>query len=686
MSSTSAVSNGASSKVWSIRFLLLIAGLGGLLYGIDVGIIAGALPYLEATSGLTAQQLSFIVAAVLVGSVLSSLFAGLLSDLFGRRSMMVFSGGLFVASIPIIALSSGYTPLLLGRLLQGISGGLIGVVVPLYLAECLPARNRGSGTAVFQWLLTLGLVVAAFIGLYYARSVEAVEAAAKGSANAAAEISQAKEHAWRSIFWVSISPGIVFCLGALRIAESARWFFRRGKKGAALAALLRTRSQAEADVEMREMEETAAAAHPKSQAAKAAGGDSLLGRKYVHPFIIACIILACTQATGVNSILAYVVNILNQAGLPGSVANLGDVSIKVLNCLMTVVAVVLVDRAGRKFLLALGSGGIVLCLALGGLLFLASERGRTDHAKVFLDVENTVATPGYQYGVGTAYLEGVGGLKEDKVKAFAWLNAWLAQAPADEKATAVRSKLDAIKAGFSPDDAKAAEALGKELDQALVVRFDEELLSKAVGKDIASFPKTADGKSMAQVSLVWSYGPFTGVQSRRCDVIDNRAIEVYRSGTVQADNVLEAFFRKLRINPFADPAAARCAPLKIKKAMIGPVPGVGHGWLVAICLFGFMAFFAVGPGVCVWLALSELMPTRIRSNGMSIALLLNQFVSATIAAVFLPTVGNYGYAAMFFFWSGCTVIYFLTALFLLPETKGKTLEEIEEHFSGRKKG
>ena len=73
-----------------------------------------------------------------------------------------------------------------------------------------------------------------------------------------------------------------------------------------------------------------------------------------------------------------------------------------------------------------------------------------------------------------------------------------------------------------------------------------------------------------------------------------------------------------------------------------------------------MAFFAVGPGVCVWLALSELMPTRIRSNGMSIALLLNQFVSTTIAAVFLPTVGNYGYAAMFFFWSGCTVIYFLT--------------------------
>jgi len=87
--------------------------------------------------------------------------------------------------------------------------------------------------------------------------------------------------------------------------------------------------------------------------------------------------------------------------------------------------------------------------------------------------------------------------------------------------------------------------------------------------------------------------------------------------------------------------------------------------------------------VCVWLALSELMPTRIRSNGMSIALLINQFVSTVIAAVFLPTVGYYGYSTMFFFGAGFTVLYFLTAAFLLPETKDKTLEEIELHFTGK---
>jgi hypothetical protein len=137
-------------------------------------------------------------------------------------------------------------------------------------------------------------------------------------------------------------------------------------------------------------------------------------------------------------------------------------------------------------------------------------------------------------------------------------------------------------------------------------------------------------------------------------------------------------------NPFASLEAARSAPLKIENALITPVPSAQNGWLTAACLFAFMAFFAVGPGVCVWLALSELMPTRIRSNGMSIALLINQGVSTTIAAVFLPTVGRYGYSTMFFLFAACTIVYFITAAFFLPETKGKTLEEIESHFEGKK--
>ncbi len=142
-------------------------------------------------------------------------------------------------------------------------------------------------------------------------------------------------------------------------------------------------------------------------------------------------------------------------------------------------------------------------------------------------------------------------------------------------------------------------------------------------------------------------------------------------------NKVLAFFS----NPFGDLDAARTAPLHIQHALITPLPSSKNGWLVALSLFLFVAFYAMGPGICVWLALSELMPTRIRSNGMSIALVINEAVATFLAAIFLPTVGRYGYTTMFLLFAGFTVFYFITVAFFLPETKGKTLEEIEAHFS-----
>jgi hypothetical protein len=178
--------------------------------------------------------------------------------------------------------------------------------------------------------------------------------------------------------------------------------------------------------------------------------------------------------------------------------------------------------------------------------------------------------------------------------------------------------------------------------------------------------------------VIYSYGAFSAATpAERSDALATKPIDINRQDCIPGNKVLS--FVK---NPFASLDIARTAPLKIDNAYIMPVPPAGNGWLTALALYIYMAFFAIGPGVCVWLALSELMPTRIRSNGMSIALVINQIVSTTIAAVFLPTVGQYGYSRMFFFFAGCTVIYFITAAFFLPETKGKTLEEIEEYFEG----
>jgi SP family myo-inositol transporter-like MFS transporter 13 len=591
--STAALEN---DKTAYNRFLLLVAGLGGLLYGIDVGIIAGALPYLEATSGLNAGQLSIVVAAVLLGSVISTLFAGLLADWIGRKALMSLSGMLFVASIPMIALSHGYQPLVLGRLLQGVSAGLIGVVVPLYLAECLVAANRGKGTGIFQWLLTLGIVVAAVVGIFFSVRVEQV-----ARLQDPARLLAFKDTAWRSIFWVSLPPGILFVMGSLMVAESPRWLFRRGKREAAYAALLRSRTSDQADSELGEMEQAVLAEKAKTSTG-AEVKDSLLRRKYVIPFLLASIILACNQATGINSIIAYNTNILLQSGLSDVAAHWGYVVFTLVNFLVTLGGVMLVDRKGRKFLLALGSAGIIVSLISTGLLF-----GRTEKLRV-------------------------------------------------DSRDGVQSMVTA--------------------DQKLTLVYDERVADRLLR--VAGTAAPAMGSRPTSLIVIYSYGDFrAATKVARSDERAAQPIAIDRESCVPANQVV-AFFS----NPFGNLEAARQAPLRIENALITPVPSTHNGWWVAITLFVFMAFFAIGPGVCVWLALSELMPTRIRSNGMSIALLINQAVSTTIAAIFLPTVGKYGYSTMFFAFAGCTVIYFITATVFLPETKGKTLEEIEAHFEG----
>ncbi len=584
-----------TAKTGYNRMLLLVAGLGGLLYGIDVGIIAGAFPYLKATSGLDAGQLSFVVAAVLLGSAVSTLVAGMLADWMGRKKLMAASGLLFVVSIPVIALSHGYGPLVFGRLLQGVSGGLVGVVIPLYLAECLGSKNRGKGTGVFQWMLVFGFVVAAIVALYFSYTVAKV-----ASLGDPAKLFAVNDSAWRSIFWVSLPPGILFVIGSLLVAESPRWLFLRGRKDDARRALLRSRDEAQAELELREMEVNAAAEKAKSSEGAGGARESLLSRRYVVPFVLACVILACNQATGINSVIGYNADIFIQSGLSDVQAHYGNLIFTLVNFFATMVAVMLVDRKGRKFLLTIGTAGIIVSLVIVGSLFRRTERLRVD------------AREAVQASVGPA-----------------------------QDARIVFNTESANKLLATAGDA-GASLMGRPLT----------------------------------LSVIYSYGGFRSATAVvRSDDPASPPVEISRDGTLPSNRV-SAFFS----NPFASLDEARTAPLRIENALLTPVPGTRNGWMTAIFTFCYMAFFAIGPGVVVWLALSELMPTRIRSNGMSIALTINQAVSTTIAAVFLPTVGKYGYSTMFFLFAGFTVVYFITAAFFLPETKGKTLEEIEQHF------
>lgn len=581
--------SGGSKRLY-LPYLLLISGFGGLLAGVDFGIIAAALLYLDKTISLTESELSFVVAIYTGGGMAASLIAGALADWIGRKKMMVAGGLMFVSSIFLIYTSQGLAPLVLGRVLMGLSGGVVCVVVPLYMAECLPSRVRGQGTSLFQFMLTGGIVAAAAIGLVLAARHNAAIRAAAGEAP---KIFAADNAAWRDMFLVAAIPGIFFTIGSLLLKESPRWLFRRGRAKEADAILRLSRSDEEAGLEISEMN-----LHAVVTKARGKVKDSLLQRKYVIPFALACIVLACTQATGINSILSYAPVIFRGAGLDDVQATNSNLIVTILNCAATLLGAMLVDRLGRKFLLKLGTAGIIIALVSGGLIFRQFESRR-------MDVDYQVA------------------------------------------------------AHISADGRKLSLALD----------------------DVPLGNLGVDGP--VQLSVLYSYDDGRGYHRQDVATAFSNAGEA-KDRVLNISPKIEERWKTLPDGTKSIEATEKDkGKLLILRAKYGPIPSKATGMLVTIILCLFIGSFAVGPGVCVWLALTELMPTRIRSMGIGVAMLLNTGVQFLIALFFLPVVANYGFSAIFFVCAGCTVIYFVTAAFFLPETKGKTLEEIEDYFEGK---
>ena len=333
----------------SVRYLLAIAGLGGLLYGIDFGVIAAASPYIKALRLFSDAELSWIVGAVLFGGIVSSLTAGMLAERFGRKRMIVASAALFLVAIPTVCLSEkSLLPMLFGRVLQGVSAGYMAVVMPMYLTETLPPEIRGRGTGVFQFCLGLGLVAAAATGFVVARLYGAADAPAEVVADAA------KSAAWKMNFWWTLAPVAALFLGSLRLPESPVWE-KRVKFGSG-------------GVRECGSEGVDSPTHTLTHAL------TLNSRKYVVPFLLAVAVLTLNKTTGMSSVTSYSVMIFQKAGFAGTLGNVGDFAIKLTNLVVTFVAAALIDRVGRTRLLKIGTAGMTVGLAAIGGVLLAIER------------------------------------------------------------------------------------------------------------------------------------------------------------------------------------------------------------------------------------------------------------------------------------------------------------------------
>lgn len=314
-----------------------MAALGGLLYGIDFGTIAAAMPYIKALGMFSDAQVSWIVGAVLFGGILATATAGFLCDRFGRKRLIVASAVMFLMAIPVVCLSGGdLWRMMTGRVLQGMSAGYMAVVMPMYLTEILPPAIRGRGTGVFQFCLWVGLVVAALIGLLLAGWL--------GAADVEGVAATAKDLAWKLNFWWTMAPVAVLFVGSLLLPESPVWIEKVEKLKSCKVEKLQINSS------------------------------TLFQRKYVVPFLLAVLVLTFNKTTGMSSITSYAVVIFNKAGFTGSLGNVGDLAIKFTSMAMTLVAAMVIDRKGRTWLLKVGTAGMTVGLVAIGAVLLAIER------------------------------------------------------------------------------------------------------------------------------------------------------------------------------------------------------------------------------------------------------------------------------------------------------------------------
>ncbi|ELV8578692.1 sugar porter family MFS transporter [Vibrio vulnificus] len=445
----------------TLRMLLVVAtaAMAGALYGYDLGIINAAMLYIGEDIPMTDAQLSVIASAVFGGGVIAIFVSGPLADKFGRKAMMFVGTIIFLIGVAFLVSAESYTPLLLGRLGQGLGVGVMTLVIPLYLAEVTPTAIRGRSTATFQLMLTAGILFSALVGYFYAQG----------------------EGDWRSMFLSCAYPAIIFGVGCFFIPESPRWLAQKGQLSKVKEALKSCRVNSEVESEYQAIVSALNNAEEEKTSFKA-----LLNPRYTFPLLIAISIAVLNQLTGIAPILQFSAVILKESGASSNmIAIIASIWITVMNFGATIVGMVLVDKLGRKPLLSVGTFGAALSLLVAAATFFGMSSGGS---------------------------------------------------------------------------------------QSLVV-----------------------------------------------------------TGSIMM----------------------------------------------------FVVFFAIGPGVCVWLALSELLPSAVRSNGMALALALNALAASTFSGLFLYLGQTISFGFTFVLCAAFCLVYFAIAKFIMPETKGRTLEEIESYFNER---
>lgn len=337
------MSNNSLKYVYQCTF---VAAVGGLLFGYDTAVVAGAIGFIQQKYSLSAAMTGWVASCALVGCMAGAMFAGALSDKLGRKKVLMISAVAFAVSSLGIMIPMGLTWFIFFRFIGGVGIGIASMLAPMYISEIAPANIRGRLISIYQLGIVIGILL-----IYF------VNAAIAGLYDEAWNV----DHGWRWMFGSGIIPSIVFVGLLLIVPESPRWLAQQNNWPEAEDVLKKVNGEEKAKEEL--------AAIRESLAVKQGSFSDLLKPGLRVALIIGVLLSIFSQVTGINVIMYYAPEIFKATGDGSSSALMQTIWVGGINVLMTVIAIKYVDKLGRKKLLLIGSIGMAVCLALIGLAF-----------------------------------------------------------------------------------------------------------------------------------------------------------------------------------------------------------------------------------------------------------------------------------------------------------------------------
>jgi len=333
---------GQSGRNRYVYTISAVAALGGMLFGYDTGVISGALLFIKKVFSLSPFMQGAVVSSLLVGATVGALVAGPLSDRFGRRPVLILAAIIFIVGALLAALTPNAAILIVARFVLGLAVGTASLLVPLYIAEMAPADVRGALVNFNQLMITVGILVSYLVG--YAL------ASAQG---------------WRWMLGLAVVPAAMLGLGMLFLPETPRYLVSRHLPERARAVLRRIRSETSVEGELNEI-----IAVEEQERRESRGWDELL-QPWVRPMLLVGVGLAVfSQITGINTIIYFAPSTFQATGFGASASILATAGVGVVLVVGTILAIMVIDRLGRRSMLLIAFAGMGVSLGLMGLAYL----------------------------------------------------------------------------------------------------------------------------------------------------------------------------------------------------------------------------------------------------------------------------------------------------------------------------